>query len=163
MENNKVVFETQWIAVDSKKEYPHGWGFVAPLVEFPQDKDPVECSKTCMKELSNDEFECTGAIPRKLLQYNIKDQPPKETITPETVDDILKSVTPDDRTRDGDFYHKDTVFKLIKSLLKPKELPTDKEIDKCFNGLFLADMNRHSRSLLVAMFRKNIKKLLNKS
>ena len=63
----KVIYETQWVVKDSSKEYPHGWGFTAPLVEFPQDADPVWCAEICRKELSNDEFECINAIPKPVL------------------------------------------------------------------------------------------------
>ena len=64
---NEIVYDTEWIATDSKKEYPHGWGFIAPLVKFPQDADPAWCSQMCMKHLTNREFECIGAVPRKVI------------------------------------------------------------------------------------------------
>lgn len=63
----KVVYLTQWAAKDSKKEYPHGWGFEAPIVEFDQSLDPAEVSKICREQLSNDEFDCIGATPRELI------------------------------------------------------------------------------------------------
>jgi hypothetical protein len=58
----KVVYLTQWVAKDRTKEYPHGYGFIAPVVEFPMDMDAAECVEAC-RELSNDEFECIGATP----------------------------------------------------------------------------------------------------
>lgn len=70
MKNKKIVYETQWVATDSTKEYPHGWGFTAPLVEFPQDADPAWCAEMCRKNLSNDEFSCIGATPRGVLDGN---------------------------------------------------------------------------------------------
>lgn len=63
----KIVYETQWIARDSEKKYEHGWGFTPVLVEFPQDADPAWCAQMCMINLSNEEFECIGATPRKLI------------------------------------------------------------------------------------------------
>lgn len=65
----KTIYETKWAPRDIQKEYPHGWGFIAPLVEFPQDTDPVWCAEMCRKYLSNEEFECIGAIPRKLVIF----------------------------------------------------------------------------------------------
>lgn len=62
----KVVYLTQWVAKDKNKEYPHGWGFEPPLVEFSQDMDAAEAAKHC-RELSNDEFECTWATPKELI------------------------------------------------------------------------------------------------
>lgn len=62
----KVVYLTQWLAKDKNKEYPHGFGFEAPIVEFPQDMDAAEASKYCM-ELFNPEFECIGATARELI------------------------------------------------------------------------------------------------
>lgn len=71
MNRVKVVYETQWKAVNPDKEYPHGWGFQAPLVEFSQDADPAYCIELC-KSLSNDEFICYGAVPRpKISGYDI--------------------------------------------------------------------------------------------
>lgn len=63
----KVVYITEWIARDSKKEYPHGWGFEPPIVQFPNDADPAWVGEICRQNLSNDEFECIGAIPRLLM------------------------------------------------------------------------------------------------
>jgi hypothetical protein len=63
---NKIIYETHWATRDYVKEYPHGWGFMPPFVEFDQKLDSSECSKKC-KELSNDEFICYGATPRKLM------------------------------------------------------------------------------------------------
>lgn len=65
--SKKVVYETQWVARDSQKKYPHGWGFVAPLVEFSQEADPAWCAQQCREKLSDDEFECIGATPRALI------------------------------------------------------------------------------------------------
>lgn len=62
----KIVYITQWVAKDANKEYPHGWGFEAPIVEFSQDRDPAEIIKHCA-ELSNEEFECIGATPRQII------------------------------------------------------------------------------------------------
>ena len=60
---NTIIYKTQWVQVDKEKEYPHGWGFEAPLVEFPADADPAWCSRICQEKLSNEEFRCIGAIP----------------------------------------------------------------------------------------------------
>ena len=68
---NKVVYETKWVARDKSREYPHGWGFDAPLVEFAQDVDVAIVGKICREELSNAEFECIGVIPRKCLRIHI--------------------------------------------------------------------------------------------
>lgn len=65
--NKKVIYETMWVARDEKKEYPHGWGFDAPFVEFPQDADPAWCVEMCKRNLSNEEFECIGATVSSLL------------------------------------------------------------------------------------------------
>ena len=62
----KIVYETQWSPVDKNKEYPHGYGFMPILVEFPQDADVVECANAC-KKLSNEEFTCYGAVPRAMI------------------------------------------------------------------------------------------------
>ena len=62
-----AIYKTQWVAVDTNKKYPHGWGFEAPLVEFPDDADPVWCAKICVEVLSNDEFTCINATHQKLL------------------------------------------------------------------------------------------------
>lgn len=70
----KVIYETQWVAKDSNKEYPHGWGFTPPLVEFEQGVDPVWCVEVCRKELSNDEFECINAIPKKVIVFPFTDE-----------------------------------------------------------------------------------------
>lgn len=74
----KIVYETQWIAKDNQKEYPHGWGFTAPLVEFPQKADPAWCAEICRQKLSNEEFECIGATPRKLIDDILFDYPTNE-------------------------------------------------------------------------------------
>jgi len=63
--NKKVVYETKWIAKDTTKEYPHGWGFDAPIVEAPQDMDPADIAKWCRENLSNEEFECIYVIPKE--------------------------------------------------------------------------------------------------
>jgi len=73
----KIIYETQWVARDSQKEYPHGWGFTAPLVEFPQDADVSWCVQMCMNHLSNEEFECIGAIPRGVISGNFSFEYPK--------------------------------------------------------------------------------------
>jgi hypothetical protein len=71
MKNKKVIYETLWTtAPGNTKEYPHGWGFDAPLVYFPQDADPAWCGQMCMKHLSNEEFTCYGAVPKTLLNGN---------------------------------------------------------------------------------------------
>lgn len=62
----KIVYITQWVARNPQKEYPHGWGFEPPVVEFNQNIDPAEASKHC-QELSTDEFECIGGIPREII------------------------------------------------------------------------------------------------
>ena len=71
-----TIYETQWIAKDKTKQYPHGFGFVAPLVEFPSDADPVWCAEICRKNLSNDEFECINAVAKKVIR-NIHCEYPK--------------------------------------------------------------------------------------
>jgi hypothetical protein len=63
----KVVYLTHWTVRDKNKEYPHGYGFDEPIVEFPQDKDPAWVAKVCRENLSNDEFECYGVTPAPLL------------------------------------------------------------------------------------------------
>ena len=73
----KIVYETQWVARDDQKEYPHGWGFTAPLVEFPQDADPAWCGEMCRKHLSNEEFECIGATPRGVINGQFSFEYPK--------------------------------------------------------------------------------------
>jgi hypothetical protein len=73
------IYLTQWTAVDPNKEYPHGWGFQPPLVEFPSDADTVWCVKTCMEVLSNEEFRCIGATPQQVLT-NIHCNYPKEKL-----------------------------------------------------------------------------------
>lgn len=65
--NRKVIYKTQFVALDEKKEYPHGWGFEPPLVEFPKHITTREAFDICQRELSNDEFKCIGAIPQKLI------------------------------------------------------------------------------------------------
>lgn len=72
--SNNVVYETQWRPKDEEKEYPHGWGFVPPLVVFPIGADPVECADFCRKELSNAEFDCIGAHPRKVFGFSPRNQ-----------------------------------------------------------------------------------------
>ena len=67
----KVVYLTQWAAKDSNKEYPHGWGFEPPIVEFPQNMDAADVSRH-VKELSNDEFECIGATAREFIDGNFE-------------------------------------------------------------------------------------------
>ncbi len=74
---NKIVYETLWSAKDSKKEYPHGWGFTPLLVEFPKDADPAWCGEMCRLHLSNEEFECYGAVPRKVIDGNFSFEYPK--------------------------------------------------------------------------------------
>ncbi len=66
----KVVYETKWRQKNPLTEYPHGWGFDAPLIMFDQDSDPVWCNDYCKRYLSDEEFECIGAIPRKLLEMD---------------------------------------------------------------------------------------------
>jgi len=63
-----IIYETQWVARDRNKEYPHGWGFIAPLVEFPKDADPAWCGKMCRIHLGDEEFECIGAIPKHTIR-----------------------------------------------------------------------------------------------
>lgn len=41
MFQKKIIYETKWVAKDKLKDYPHGWGFDAPFVEYPQDMDPA--------------------------------------------------------------------------------------------------------------------------
>lgn len=67
----KIVYLTQWVAKNKQKEYPHGWGFEAPIVEFPQDMDAADASRHC-KELSNEEFECIGATAREIIDGNFE-------------------------------------------------------------------------------------------
>lgn len=63
----KVAYMTQWIARDRNKPYPHGWGFIAPIVEFNQDRDSTVVGLMCMEVLSNKEFECIGVVPVPLI------------------------------------------------------------------------------------------------
>lgn len=72
--NKKVIYETKWAARDKNKEYPHGWGFDAPLVMFSHDSDPVWCADYCKRYLSDEEFECIGVIPRQLLEMDNEEE-----------------------------------------------------------------------------------------
>lgn len=63
----KVIYSTQWVAKDATKEYSHGWGFMSPYVECPQDMDVAEACLRIKELLSNEEFECIGVIPVPLL------------------------------------------------------------------------------------------------
>lgn len=65
--SKKIVYETQWVQTDFEKKYPHGWGFIPMLVEFPQDADPAWCAEMCRRHLTTEEFECIGAAPRPLV------------------------------------------------------------------------------------------------
>ena len=67
----RIVYETLWLAKDKTKEYPHGWGFDSPLVEFPQDADPAWVIQMCMK-FSNEEFECYGVMPKRLISFEFE-------------------------------------------------------------------------------------------
>lgn len=70
----KVIYETKWRQKNPLTEYPHGWGFDAPLVIFSEDADPAWCNDYCKRYLSNDEFECIGATPRQLLNPFTEDE-----------------------------------------------------------------------------------------
>lgn len=74
----KVIYQTQWVARDKEKEYPHGWGFTPPLVEFPQDWDPAVCIRECAV-LSDPEFECIGAtaVPAIAMFPKVKESWPR--------------------------------------------------------------------------------------
>ena len=74
---NKIVYQTEWVATDPNKEYPDGWGFDAPLVEFPDDADPAWCGEMCRKYLTNKDFECYGATPKKVINGNFAFKYPK--------------------------------------------------------------------------------------
>lgn len=65
--NKKVIYETKWVQRNKDKEYPHGWEFDAPLVIFSPNSDPTWCNDYCKRYLSDEEFECIGAVPRSLL------------------------------------------------------------------------------------------------
>lgn len=78
MNQKKIVYETQWTAVDPTKEYPHGYGFTAPIVEFPEGADPAWCGEMCRQHLSNEEFECIGAFPRSVLDGSFALDYPKD-------------------------------------------------------------------------------------
>lgn len=64
--SHKIVYETLWVPRNLEKDYPHGWGFSPPLIEFPENADPAYVGRMCTK-LSSAEFECIGATPKKLL------------------------------------------------------------------------------------------------
>jgi len=74
---NKIVYQTLWVATDPRKEYPHGWGFDPPLVEFPQDADPAWCAEMCRKHLTNEEFKCYGATVKGVINGNFAFEYPK--------------------------------------------------------------------------------------
>ena len=65
------IYETVWIARDLSKEYPHGFGFTPPLVSFSNDLDIQKCIKLVKSQLSNDEFECIGIVPKKLVKITV--------------------------------------------------------------------------------------------
>ena len=85
----QVVYETQWVARNKEKEYPHGWGFDAPIVMFSQDQDPVWCADYCKRYLSDEEFECIGAIPRQLLIPTTDAQSYTRQEVVQIIDDLL--------------------------------------------------------------------------
>lgn len=67
----RVVYITHWVAADPNKEYPHGWGFEPPIVEFPLDMDAAEVAKWC-RELNQPGFLCIGATARELVDGNFE-------------------------------------------------------------------------------------------
>lgn len=57
-----ALYQTQWVANDSTRDYPHGWGFTPPIIEMPRDIDPVFVGQLCREQLNNEEFSCIGVI-----------------------------------------------------------------------------------------------------
>ena len=81
MKDTFVIYQTQWTPRDKDKQYPNGAGFEAPLLIAPSNVDFDELTEKC-KMLSTDEWECTCAIPRQLIDLGYNTDSNEYTIQP---------------------------------------------------------------------------------